>query len=127
MDDSYICVWRLSLSMILKIFLFFVDFEPGDSYKDYSYKKTVYSWFFDFFKLFFAYFKFSVIFWFCRGGSCTKFRNRHWGWVGVFLALHAINCHVWQEMKKKQGKKYRNIGKIIFMDDLISFLFSSGG
>ena len=35
-----ILVWRSSLSMILNIFLFFDDFEPGDSYKKYSYKKN---------------------------------------------------------------------------------------
>ena len=34
---------NLSLSMILRIFLIFGDFEPSDSYKEDSYKKeTVY-------------------------------------------------------------------------------------
>ena len=34
--------WDFSLSIILRIFLIFSYFEPGYSYKRYSYKKTVY-------------------------------------------------------------------------------------
>ena len=32
--------WDFSLSIILRIFLIFSYFEPGYSYKQYSYKKT---------------------------------------------------------------------------------------
>ena len=34
-------MWMKNEHLILKIFLFLEDFEPGDSYKKYSYKKTV--------------------------------------------------------------------------------------
>ena len=72
-----IYVWRSSLSMILNIFLFFDDFEPGDSYKDYSYKKTVYVILWPWYIIDFYYYLFCVImfvyFTYCIDGKVHRF------------------------------------------------------